>query len=131
MSFPDAFRTLASQGNASDIVLRFVHGGAPYVEALRGHRALSAALSAVTAAVTGVVLNLAIWFAVHLLFAEVRPLRSWGLNLDVPVPSSLDPWALVLSAAAALAVLRFKVGVIPVLIASALAGAAVHLLGAR
>jgi Chromate transporter len=36
--------------------------GAPYVEALRGVRALGAALSAVTAAVVGVILNLAVWY---------------------------------------------------------------------
>src|ERR1700745_699860 len=45
--------------------------GAPYIESLRGNKALSAALSAITAAVVGVVLNLAIWFALHTLFHEV------------------------------------------------------------
>src|SRR5690606_15237842 len=42
--------------------------GAPYVEALRGNRRLSAALSTITAAVVGVIANLAIWFALHVLF---------------------------------------------------------------
>ena len=37
--------------------------GAPFIEALRGNKALSGALSAITAAVVGVILNLAIWFA--------------------------------------------------------------------
>ena len=37
--------------------------GAPFIEQLRGNKALSAALSAITAAVVGVILNLAIWFA--------------------------------------------------------------------
>jgi chromate transport protein ChrA len=39
--------------------------GAPFVELLRGNRALTAALSAITAAVVGVILNLAIWFSIH------------------------------------------------------------------
>ena len=37
--------------------------GAPFVEALRGNKALAAALGAITAAVVGVILNLAVWFA--------------------------------------------------------------------
>src|SRR4030095_16802738 len=49
--------------------------GAPFVEALRGNRALTSALSAITAAVVGVILNLAIWFALHTLFREVREVR--------------------------------------------------------
>ena len=44
--------------------------GAPFVETLRGNRALTAALSAITAAVVGVILNLAVWFALHVLFAR-------------------------------------------------------------
>jgi chromate transporter len=44
---------------------------APYVEALRGVRALSASLSAVTAAVVGVILNLAVWFGIHVIFPIV------------------------------------------------------------
>ena len=39
--------------------------GAPYIEALRGNKSLSAALSTITAAIVGVVLNLAVWFAIH------------------------------------------------------------------
>ena len=46
--------------------------GAPFVEALRGNKALTAALAAITAAVVGVILNLAVWFALHTLFAEAR-----------------------------------------------------------
>jgi chromate transporter len=59
--------------------------GAPYIETLRGNRALSGALTAITAAVVGVILNLAIWFGVHTIFSQVRPFE-WGiLNFDAPV----------------------------------------------
>jgi chromate transporter len=45
--------------------------GAPYIEALRGNVALASALAAITAAVVGVIANLALWFATHVLFAQV------------------------------------------------------------
>jgi chromate transporter len=104
--------------------------GAPFVEALRGAKALNAALAAITAAVVGVILNLAIWFGLHVLFQETRALKAWGLELDWPVLGSLDVTALGLTLAAAVAIFRFKVGVIPVLTACALAGIGLHLAGA-
>ena len=102
--------------------------GAPFIEALRGNRALNAALAAVTAAVVGVILNLAVWFALHSLFRAQVPVRGFGLSFDWPVLGSLDPWAAALSLAAALALLR-GAGVISTLAACALAGVALHLTG--
>jgi chromate transporter len=104
--------------------------GAPFVEVMRGNKALSGALSAITAAVVGVVLNLAIWFALHTIFHEVRPMRGYGFAFDMPVISSVDPWALALSVAAIIAIFRFKVGMIPTLAACSLAGVALYLMGA-
>jgi chromate transporter len=98
--------------------------GAPFIEKLRGNAALSSALSAITAAVVGVILNLAIWFALHTLFAKVRPWSGWGIRLDVPVPTSLDIPALVLTAAAIVAMFRFRIAAIKVLAACAAAGIA-------
>lgn len=46
----------------------FIFTGAPYIEALRGARLLGCGLSAITAAVVGVVLNLAVWFALNVLW---------------------------------------------------------------
>jgi chromate transporter len=96
--------------------------GAPYVEALRGARALGAALSAVTAAVVGVILNLAVWFGLHVVFRQLLPWHNDGFALDVPVLSSIDPFATILAIAAALALFRFKIGVIPTLLGCSLAG---------
>ena len=96
--------------------------GAPFVEALRGNKALAAALGAITAAVVGVILNLAVWFALHVLFARQMPVHVLGARFDVPVMSSVDVATLVLALASAVAIFRFKVGMIPVLFASALAG---------
>lgn len=89
--------------------------GAPYVERLRKVESLNAAFTAITAAVVGVILNLAIWFGLHVLFGEVDERHVSVLRLWVPDVATLDPWALALSAAALVAVLRFKAGMVPVL----------------
>jgi chromate transporter len=104
--------------------------GAPYIEKLRGNRALSAALSAITAAVVGVVLNLAIWFAIHTVFRQTVQVRAFPLSFDAPNLASVDLWALALSVAAAVAIFRFKVGMIPTLAASCVAGICLYLAGA-
>ncbi len=97
--------------------------GAPYVEALRGNKPLAGALSAITAAVVGVIANLALWFALHVLFADMARRAFLGLELDLPRLASLDLAALLLAAAAVIATLRFKIGMIPVLIGCAILGA--------
>ena len=103
--------------------------GAPFVEGLRGNRALGGALAAITAAVVGVILNLAIWFALHVLFAQLNEVRLPGMPLDVPVPGSVPRRSLVLTAGALLAVFRFNAGMIATLAACAALGVAYHLLG--
>ena len=102
--------------------------GAPYVEQLRGNKSLSAALSAITAAVVGVVLNLAVWFALHVVFAEVEVVRAYGLKLQVPVIETIDIASLVLAIGAFVAMLRFHVGMIPVIGVSAALGTAWYML---
>ena len=96
--------------------------GAPFVEAMRANRALSAALAAITAAIVGVILNLAVWFALHVLFAEVRDVSFAGLMLEVPVLRSVNVAALALTAVALFAVFRLKLGMVPVLGGCALLG---------
>jgi chromate transporter len=103
--------------------------GAPFIETLRGNKELAGALTAITAAVVGVILNLSIWFALHTIFRETSPVRSFGLSFDRPVWSSLDVAALVLALAAATAVFRFNVGMLTVLAGSCVAGVAMRLLG--
>ena len=89
--------------------------GAPYVEVLRGNKALSAALTTITAAVVGVVLNLAVWFALHVLFADLAEMRWLGMKIEVPLLSSTNIPSLILTLGALLAVFRFKIGMITVL----------------
>jgi chromate transporter len=101
--------------------------GAPFIESLRGNKALGGALSAITAAVVGVILNLAIWFALHVLFREVVEVEALGMTLDVPVWRTVNIASLVLTVAAVLAIFRFKIGMIPTLAACAGIGVLLHL----
>lgn len=100
--------------------------GAPYMDRLRGNRRLDGALTAVTAAVVGVILNLALWFALHVLFGSTAEERWFGLRLLVPDLSSLDPGVAVLSLAAAVMVFRLRLGMGWTLILSAAFGVLVH-----
>ena len=108
----------------------WIFAGAPFVEGLRGNRALSAALRAITAAVVGVILNLALWFAIHTLFRDVRTVQLADVAFDMPVLASLHVPALLLALGAAVAVFRFKVGMIPTLVVTSAAGVAFFLSGA-
>src|SRR6266699_3188524 len=104
--------------------------GAPFVETLRGNKGLAGALTAITAAVVGVILNLSIWFALHTVFRQTTPIRSFGLSFDMPVLSSVDLPALVLAIAAATAIFRFNLGMLPTLAGCCAAGIALYLVGA-
>lgn len=103
--------------------------GAPFIERLRGNRALSGALSAITAAVVGVILNLALWFATHTLFAGHTRLEGFGISLELPLPTTLDPAALALTVLAALCLFAFRLGVVPVILISSAAGIALGFAG--
>lgn len=107
----------------------WILAGAPYIEALRGNRILSGALAAISASVVGVILNLAVWFSIHTLFRATVPVRFGPLSFDMPVLTSLDPVATVLAIGAALAIMRFKVDVGPVLAGCALFAAGLRVTG--
>jgi chromate transporter len=65
-------------------------------------------LSPWTAAVVGVIANLALYFAVHTLFAASRP-RRWGpLRLELPALTSLRPASLAIAAAALAMIFRLR-----------------------
>ena len=87
----------------------FILAGGPLVESTHGNLKFSAPLTAITAAVVGVILNLALFFAYHVLWPQ-------GFGGPFSVASAL------ITLAAAVALFRFKVGVIPLLGACALAG---------
>jgi len=87
---------------------------APFVEAVRGNRRLSAALSAITAAVVGVILNLSMFFAVNVLFL---PVEAGARGLGPP-----DLRAFAISAVAFVLLLRLEQGLGRTLAVCALLG---------
>jgi chromate transporter len=103
--------------------------GAPFIEKLRDNKPLSGALAGITAAVVGVILNLAIWFALHTWFRAAWHLKGFGFSFDVPVIGTFEPWTILLSVAAMIAIFRFKAGMIPTLLACSAAGVLLHLTG--
>jgi chromate transporter len=100
----------------------FIFVGAPWIEHLRGRQGLTAALSGITAAVVGVILNLAVWFAIHVLFAEVHELRTAGLRLLIPEWGTLDVAAMLITVGAFVALFALGWGMIRTLFLAALAG---------
>jgi chromate transporter len=103
--------------------------GAPFIERLRNNKPLNGALAGITAAVVGVILNLATWFALHTWSRETVPLQGYGFAFDVPVLASVNAWAVGLSIAAAVAIFRFKTGMIQTLAACSAAGILLYLTG--
>ena len=93
----------------------FILAGGPLVEATHGKLGFTAPLSAITAAVVGVILSLALFFAGHVLWPQ-----GFGGRFDAV--------SALIAAAAATALFRFKIGVLPVLGACALAGLLLHVL---
>ena len=89
----------------------FILAGGPVIEATHGRLGFTAPLSAITAAVVGVILNLALFFAYHVLWPQ-----GFGGRFDAA--------SAVIALAAAVALFRFKVGVLPLLGTCALAGLA-------
>jgi len=87
----------------------FIFLGAPLVEATRGNLKFSSALTAITAAVVGVIVNLAMFFAYHAL---------WPRGFE----SSFEWMCALIGIGAAIALFRFKLGVIPVVLAAGAAG---------
>jgi chromate transporter len=83
--------------------------GAPHLERLRSARRINAALRGVTAAVVGVILNLAVWFAWHVVFPG-------------GAPAGPDWFAVATMAAAFVALQRFKTGLLPVIAMGGLLG---------
>jgi chromate transporter len=107
----------------------WIFAGAPYVETLRANKALSGALTAITAAVVGVILNLAIWFAQHVLFREQNTFSASVLEIEYPVLASVDIYALALAALAAVMMFVLHAGLVRTLLVCSAAGIALRLAG--
>ncbi|TQV77884.1 chromate efflux transporter [Denitrobaculum tricleocarpae] len=100
----------------------FVFLGAPAIERLQEKRALAGALAAITAAVVGVIANLALWFGLRVVFSEMQAVGWGAVSLDLPVLQSIHPAAVIIVLLAAVALFRFKLGVLKTLSLCSLAG---------
>ncbi|MFI0410638.1 chromate efflux transporter [Actinomadura sp. 3N508] len=106
----------------------FIFLGAPYVERLRGNRAISAALTGITAAVVGVIANLAVYFAVHTLFRTVHD-RDWGpVHLRIPELATWRPTALAITVVAFVIIFGLRWSVLRTLGVCAMLGLAAALI---
>ena len=94
----------------------FILLGGPLVETTHGELRFTAPLTAITAAVVGVILNLAVFFAYHVLWPQ-------GLG------GRFDWISAAIGLAAGVALFRFKAGIIPVILACGAAGLALRLAG--
>jgi chromate transporter len=84
------------------------------VESTHDEVRITAPLTAITAAITGVIANLAVFFAYHVF---------WPTGFD----GAIDWTSIAIAVAAAIALLRFRQGVLPVILACALIGLALRL----
>ncbi len=89
----------------------FILAGGPFIESTHGKLGFTAPLTGITAAVVGVIVNLAVFFGYHVLWPE-------GLAGRFDVLSAL------IGVVAGIALIRFKVGVIRVVLAAGLVGIA-------
>ncbi|CAH0135041.1 chromate efflux transporter [Roseomonas sp. CECT 9278] len=102
--------------------------GAPFVERMHDQPRLKGALAGVTAAVVGVIANLALWFGLRVVFAQVNRVPVGPAAIDVPVWSTLQPSALALAVLAAVLLFGLKQGLARTLAISAAAGLALSFL---
>ena len=105
----------------------WIFAGAPFIEDLRRNRRLAGAMAAITAAVVGVILNLAVWFALNVVFGDVTQLTVGLFRWFVPDVATLDIGALALAIVAALLVFWRHVNLIAVIGIMAALGIAARL----
>ena len=98
--------------------------GAPYIDWIGSQARLRGALTAITAAVVGVILNLSIWFALHVFFAEVSAQTYGPIVLWQPALNSLDWRVIVLALLSAILLFRFHWGISRVLVLASVSGVA-------
>ena len=105
----------------------WIFAGAPFVEQLRSNQRLSGALAAITAAVVGVILNLSVWFALHVLFGQVKEMHTGWLRWYAFDPLALDLRATALAAVAGVLAFGLHRSLIETVVVMAVLGIAVQL----
>ncbi|HRN89335.1 chromate efflux transporter [Hyphomicrobium sp.] len=93
----------------------WIFAGAPYIERITHEPRVAGALRAVTAAVVGVIFNLALWFAIHVLFSRVERVEAWPLSVGLPDLTSLNVVPAVLCLLAAVLLIGRRRGLVETL----------------
>ncbi len=88
----------------------WIFAGAPYIERLGNMPRVSGALGAITAAVVGVIANLTVWFALHVLFANLSTKTIGPARFILPDWTSINWTALAIAALAGLLLLKLHWG---------------------
>ena len=88
----------------------WIFAGAPFIEKLRSSKHLSGALTAITAAVVGVIANLAIWFAMHLVFEKIKQAEVGIFQLLIPQLDSINLLAVLITVLMLVAAFKLKLG---------------------
>ena len=101
----------------------WIFTGAPYIEWISNQPRLKGALTAITAAVVGVILNLSIWFALHVLFADIQRLDFGFTHLWWPAFETIEWLALALFALSAFLVFKLHWNILKVLLSVSILGA--------
>jgi len=107
----------------------WIFAGAPYIEWLSDQSKLKGAMAAITAAVVGVILNLSVWFALHVWFSEVVPVKNSIFTFWLPNLSSLDWRVVLLTVGCMVAAFVLHWSIYRILIVAALSGLCLSLLG--
>ena len=95
---------------------------APWMDRLQRASSLKGGLAAVTAAVVGVIANLALWFALHVLFATVSTVSMAGLKLQVPDLATFDWRAAAIAVLAAVLIFALRWSIVRTLVIAAASG---------
>jgi len=102
----------------------WIFAGAPYIEWIGAQPKLKSALQAISAAVVGVILNLSVWFALNVMFKEVKLTAYGPIQLWQPQLTTVNWLVIGLTALCAVLILKLKWGIVRVLTISSLLGAA-------
>ena len=106
----------------------WIFAGAPYIEWLSDQPRLKSAMSAITAAIVGVILNLSLWFALHVWFAHVEPIKKGVLTLWTPTLQTLDWRVAVLTVLCGYAAFVLHWSIFRILIVAAILGLGLSML---
>lgn len=96
--------------------------GGPYLDWISSQPRLTGAMAAITAAVVGVILNLSLWFAIHVLFAEVWEFQFGFMKANLPNLLSLNFGVSIVAILSAILIFRYHWSIVRVLFVAAIAG---------